>query len=305
MHSHLLRHRLGSVLVALFLAAGLGRDACARPARRHARPAHRHGPRGHAPQRPALLRPAQQAARRPGRVAAGRQRRLDPRRRRPARRGALHRAHVVQRHAPFPEERARLVLAVGRRQARRRLEREHGVRRDDLHPAAARRQSRGAGNGPGDPARMGRQRLAHRCGHRGRARRRARGAAQRPGRRGTRAPAEPAAHLQQQPLRRAAADWDRVQPPYDDARRAAAVLSRLVPPGSPGRDRRRRHQRRRDRAQHQGAVCRLAGASQAQAQAGADRDRAAHDARRPGRSPIPSCRQAASTSRSTCVLSRR
>ena len=44
---------------------------------------------------------------------------------------------------------------------------------------------------------------------------------------------------------------------------------------------------------------------QAQAQAGADRDRAAHDARTRWSSPIPSCRRAASTSRSTCALSRR
>ena len=119
-----------------------------RSARGHDRPAERsphcrrpgrstdHG--RHASERPALLPSRQQAAGAACRAAAGRERGLDPGRRRSARAGALRGAHVLQRDAQLSEAGCRGVPAVDRHAVRRAHQRQHqlrpdGVPADDSH----------------------------------------------------------------------------------------------------------------------------------------------------------------------------
>ena len=92
-------------------------------------------------QRAPVLDPAQQLSRAPPRAAPGGSRRIDSRGQRPARPGALHRAHGIQRHRPFRQERHGEVPRVDRREVRRRPQRQHVVRRNAVHPAGAERQA--------------------------------------------------------------------------------------------------------------------------------------------------------------------
>ena len=95
-----------------------------------------------AAERPAVLRAREPDTRGPCRASPGRQGRVGARRRRPARTGALRRAHELQRHATFSEAGRRRVHAEPRHAVRRARERPHRLRRDGLRAPDSDEQSR-------------------------------------------------------------------------------------------------------------------------------------------------------------------
>ena len=97
----------------------------------------------HAGERHALLHPRQRAAQESRRAAARRQRRVGARRRRPARPGALCRAHGLQRHEELPQAGGDRVPAVDGHALRRAHQRQHELRPDGLRAPDSHRQSRG------------------------------------------------------------------------------------------------------------------------------------------------------------------
>ena len=205
---------------------------------------------GGAAQRPPLLHPAEPEARAPGRTPAGRQGRVGPGRRRPARPGALCRAHAVPGLEAFPGTEHDRLPVVPRPGHRRGRERRDEFRRHAVHAARARPIVRAsstraltvledwAGGALFEPA-----------GHRAPAADRPRRMAPQPRRQRTdRREVAPRA-AGGIALRGPSPDWDPVGDRDRAARAAGAVLSRLVPAGSDGRDRRRRRgqeRRRRD-----------------------------------------------------------
>ena len=241
-----------------------------RSAHRHDRPPERtaHGGRSrrpadhrrHAVQRPALLHPQESAAAGPRRAAAGRQRGIDSRRRRPARAGALRRAHGLQRHAPLPEAGCRRLPAVDGHALRRAHQRQHELRSDGLPAADSHRQCRRHRPVAAHPGRLGACRLVRSRGDRQGARRHPRGVAGGPRRRradARRAASRPAQGL---PLRRSPADRQARDHPDVPLRPSEEVLHRLVPARSDGGHRRRRFRSVGDRSAHQVALRRHPGA---------------------------------------------
>ncbi len=185
--------RTRCLLFTITAVATVARMAAAQPtpaasevAAGPAHPDHRRrspGPGRPAAQRPAVLRARQRGAARPCRTAAGGQRRLGARGRRPARAGAFRRAHGVQRHRALSRTGHRRLHPVARDAVRRARQRPHQLRRDGLSAPDSDRQPRRRRSIAADHGGLGAQRLVRARGDRERARRRPRRVAARPRRR--------------------------------------------------------------------------------------------------------------------------
>ena len=210
--------------------------------------------RRHAAQRDALLRAPQPAAARPRRTAAGGQGRLGAGRRRPARAGALRRAHGVQRDAELPPAGDRHLHAGDRDALRRARQRPHQLRRDGLRAADSDHRCPRHRPGAADHGGLGQRRDVRSRRSRQGTRRHPRGMAAGPWRRRAHAEHHHADPAEGIALRGAVADRHARQHPQRALRAAEAVLHRLVSPRPDGGDRRRRLRSRGDRSRHQGAL---------------------------------------------------
>ncbi len=194
----------------------------------------------HAPQRHAVLRARQQESAGPGRAPARRQRRIDSRRRRPARARALRRAHVLQRHEPLPEAGSHRVSPVDRHALRGAHQRQHELRSNGLPAADSHRQSWRHRPVAADPRGLGARGVLRPGRDRQGARRHPGGVAGGSRRRRPdpgRAASGPAQGLA---VCRAHADRHARDHPELHVRPFEEVLHRLVSPRSHGRHRRRR-----------------------------------------------------------------
>ena len=159
--------RIRFVLLVSTIVAALGiagAQQSAHPAGgpgRHARPGRAGGSadhRRHAAQRVPLLHPREPPAAGPRRASPRGQGRVGARRRRPARHGALRRAHGLQRHAELSGQCRWHVHAVARRAVRRARQRPHRLRRNGLRAADPDRQPGGARPLAAHPRRLRAQR---------------------------------------------------------------------------------------------------------------------------------------------------